>query len=656
MSGLSFLAPVGLIALIGVPLIVLLYMRTTTPGTRKVPATRFWMQAVTPPSDTRRFRPPPITPLFLIHLAVAVLLAVALARPASASFLSDFGSRTQPKHLILVVDGSTSMSAIVDTVRSPTLTRFQVARERIDAQLGDLQNGDIVTVLLLGTQIQTFQASDTVGIADLNETLQDIALPGGRADFNAALRLCQDLLLPGMDDEIVLITDGATAVDPAISARIAAPITMDLIANTGVTDNLAITEISARGAADDPGRQDLFLRVVNFSGTTATTTVAISADSREISTIDISLEPGGSRLITQRMPAGSQRAQGRLTNSTDAQPADDEASLTLAGDGASGLRVTYVSDAPSDLLRALQALPDAQVTVLTVGQYLATEADTRADLVVFEGSVPEQLALPRTPMLIVNPGADFAPVLSIMANPTPVRVVAQSPLLAGVDLAGVTFGQTPAYQMAAGDSEIVGGEDGPLLYQSTSSNGQPIVVMPFDVNLSNFPQRVSFPILIANAVSSLVARSMPASLAVGDPLVVTLRVATTSATLIDTNMRSHTFALDDLTPLGLTHQLTWTDTGQQGLYQLQEFDAAGAQLATSLISVNAGQVQESNLAPNPLLGQSLVSGVDSSQTSAIQERMDLWPIALLAVLGLLGLDWLISLRNQRRLSAAGATA
>ena len=73
------------------------------------------------------------------------------------------------------------------------------------------------------------------------------------------------------------------------------------------------------------------------------------------------------------------------------------------------------------------------------------------------------------------------------------------------------------------------------------------------------------------------------------------------------------------------------------------------QLATALISVNAGQVQESNLKPNPLLGQSLTSGVDVAQTSAAQERMDLWPIALLAVLGLLLVDWAISLRNQRRL-------
>src|SRR4029079_4163316 len=110
MSGLSLLAPLGLLALLGVPLVILLYMRTTTPAARKIPSTRFWLQAVTPPSDTRRFRPPPITPLFLIHLLVAVLLAIALARPASASFLSDFGSRTQPKHLVLIVDGSTSMS------------------------------------------------------------------------------------------------------------------------------------------------------------------------------------------------------------------------------------------------------------------------------------------------------------------------------------------------------------------------------------------------------------------------------------------------------------------------------------------------------------------------------------------------------------------
>ena len=658
MSGFSFLSPLGLIGLIGVPLIVLLYMRTSTPAPRRIPSTRFWKNSLTPPSETRRFRPPPITPLFLIHLLAALLIALAIARPASANYLANLGARTQPRHEIIVLDGSTSMAAIADTIHAPKTTRFDLARDAVHNQLGNLRNGDIVTLLLLGTQVQTFQASDTVAIDDLDSKINRIAIPGGRADLNSALRLCQDLLLPGLDDSILIISDGAVAVDPTVAASIPAPITLDQITNTGTDDNLAITEISARSAAAHPGQQDLFLRVVNFSTDPATTTVSIKADSSEISTIDVSLDPGASRNVTQLVPAGVNRVVASLVDTKDAQPLDDTASITLGGDGASGVRVLMVSDTPSALLKALSALPGSQVSVLTQNQYLAAPDTSGIDLVVFEGGVPAAAALPKLPMLIVNPGADFANSGDVMADPQPIRIVAQSPILTGVDLAGVTFGQTPSYTLGANDTEIVGAADGPLIYQSTSANGEPELVLPFDIGQSNFPQRVSFPILVSNLVSDVVARSVPATLSVGDPLIANLRAATSSVTVLDPGMAAQSFSSDQLAPLGTTHQLTFVDTGAPGLYQVQEKDATGAIITTSAVSVNAGQAQESNLKPNPLLAPGLVSGNSTLETSQMRDVADLWPIVLMIVLGLLTLDWLISLRNQRRtrLARAGGTA
>jgi Ca-activated chloride channel family protein len=646
-NGLSFLSPLGLIGLISIPIVVILYMRTTTPGQRRIPTTRFWKDALTTPSETRRFRPPPITPLFIIHILAALLLTLALARPASAQILSRFGSRTEPKHVILVVDGSTSMSAIADPVHAPHTTRFDLARDHIRNRLGDLHNGDVATVLLLGTQTTTYQASDSVDIGHLSIRLADVPVPGGRADLNAALRLCKDLLLPGMNDEIVIVTDGALSVDPTLAAQTGAPILLDLVTGNGPDDNLAITEISARGSSDEPGRQDLYLRVVNFSTAVTTSTVKITADSVDVSTIDISLDPGSSRTVTQRLPAGTIRAVASLSTS-DAQPADDSASLTLGGDGASGIRIALISDNPSSLLRALNALPGSHVDVLSTNQYLAAGGPGDVDLVVFEGNVPAA-ALASLPMLVVNPGPDFGTAVGTMAAPTPLRVVAQSPLLLGVDLAGVTFGQTTAYQLGANDTEIVGADQGPLLYQSTASNGEPEIVLPFDIAQSNFPLRVSFPILVSNLVNNLVARSVPASLSVGDPLIVNLRSAASSATVIDPALGSHQFASDQLVQVAGTHQITYVDTGQPGLYQVQELDDSGAILTTSLVSINAGHPQESNLKPNPLLAQALVSGNAATVSSQSRNAVDLWPVIMAVVLGLLLVEWILTLRSQRQI-------
>ena len=112
MSGLQFLVPLGLLALIGIPLVILLHMRHTTPVERTVPTLRFWRQVAPAPTDDARWRKPPLTLLLILQLVAVGALGLALARPAVADALAGLTQRTEPRHLVLVLDGSTSMSAI----------------------------------------------------------------------------------------------------------------------------------------------------------------------------------------------------------------------------------------------------------------------------------------------------------------------------------------------------------------------------------------------------------------------------------------------------------------------------------------------------------------------------------------------------------------
>ncbi len=110
----------------------------------------------------------------------------------------------------------------------------------------------------------------------------------------------------------------------------------------------------------------------------------------------------------------------------------------------------------------------------------------------------------------------------------------------GVDLAGVTFGQIPVLTVESDDIEVVGAEGGPLIYRTRTSADQEAIVLAFDIGLSNLPVRVAFPILVANVVDDLVDRGLPASLAAGDPLTLTVGsdVAAVSITLPDGTVRT----------------------------------------------------------------------------------------------------------------------
>ena len=656
MSGLELLAPAGLIALLGIPLVVLFHMRQTTPVVRDVPTLRFWRLAVREEADQERFKRPPITLLFILHLLLILLLGIALARPAASRALGGLGSRTEPRHVILLLDGSTSMSAIDPATGQPL---FESARRIALGRLGDLREGDVATVILMGTHSSTYEATDTAGMRSISERIRSVPLPGGRADLNAALDLTSDLLLPSMSDHVVLVTDGALAADPAVVERVGAPI--ELVSLASGNDNLAITDIATRASPSNPGQQQLYARIVNFGATAITAPVVITADGIEVSRADFTFEPGGQgEELIQNLPAGAATVEIAV-EAVDALPADNRASSVLVQGNEFGLRILYVADLPSKLQRALAVLPGATITLASPTEAAATKIEGAFDLVVYEHALPPT-QLPNTPVLLVNPPTGgLLPIAGVMANPLADRVRAQDLLLRGVELAGVTFGQTPIHQLDGTATEIVGASDGPLIYRAIApATGQPMVVLAFDVALSNLPQRVAFPILIANIAGELAPSPLPSAAALGEPLVyrpkagaATVRITPPIGEPLDLEIGVDTGATEDEAAAGVEpaeqlRQTTYADTGVPGLYQVTELDARGDPIGGGRFVVNAGHPRESDLTPNPELAGALATARSTGDTGIGNALADLWPALAAAAFALLLLEWLVTLLPRRR--------
>ncbi|MCA9877227.1 MAG: BatA domain-containing protein, partial [Thermomicrobiales bacterium] len=277
---MTLLAPLSLAALIGVPLIVLFHMRHTTPPQRPVASLRFWQAADPRPAEERRLRRPPFSLPLLLQILAVVLLAIALARPATASQIAAIapGLHGEPRHLMLLLDGSTSLAA---TPPGAEQSRWESARQAALAQLASLREGDVATFMLLGAHPLTETASSNAGLVSLRQRLAELPQPGGRADLDAALALAADLRLPNLERSLVLITDGAVTVDPGVAAATGAPITL-LIAGGEPADrargNLAVTEIVARSATDGSGTLALFASLANFGTEPVATSVTVVGD------------------------------------------------------------------------------------------------------------------------------------------------------------------------------------------------------------------------------------------------------------------------------------------------------------------------------------------------------------------------------------------
>ena len=195
---------------------------------------------------------------------------------------------------------------------------------------------------------------------------------------------------------------------------------------------------------------------------------------------------------------------------------------------------------------------------------------------------------------------------------------AGDPLLDGVDLSGATFGPTPTFALAAGDEEIVGAAEGPLLYR-TAINGQPAVVLTIDPEASNLPKRVAFPVLIANVVAALAPDGVPAAVPLGEPLVYEPRAATASVAIVPPSGEPALLPVFSAAETGrrrcadsVSREIVYTDTGSAGAYSVTETDAAGIALGSTRFVVNAGHPRESDLRPNPDLAATLANATGAA--------------------------------------------
>jgi hypothetical protein len=640
MNGMQLLAPLGLFALVGIPLVIFFHMRHTTPLERPVPTLRFWQQISPAPTDEARFRRPPISLLLLLQLLAVGALGLALARPAVADAWAGLTQRTEPVHLVILLDGSTSMSA-VDTENGKT--RFDAGKSLALQRIGQLHDGDVASVLVLGSSVRSFEATDSAGMRSLTDRLKTLALPGGRADLNNALSLTSNLVLPDMDNQIVVITDGAVSADPSVVATVGAPIELLQVGRASAA-NLAVVEMNAKASSANANETALFARLANFGGTDANATVSVLADGVEVQSINVPIPAGQTVDFTSNaLPAGVSRLRLEL-RSDDVLPADNSAELVLARDSDLAQRILLVSDTPLVLQRALSALPGAQVTTISTTEHLSGNIDGGPfDLVVFEDYTPASASDITTPVLFVHPPVDdeLLPATGVMTTATVQHLRSGDPLLDGVDLTGLEFGETPIHELGPNDAEVVEGESGPLIYRGiVPSASEPMVVIAFDLQGSPLPQRIAFPILMANIVRDLAPAALPASAVLGEPLTLqprtgaaTIRIAAPDGTSTDIPVT--------LSSGGNPDPAIYSQTSQAGEYTVQELDSKGQPTASGVFVVNAGHPVESNLTANPDLPGVLASAQASPESGSTRQRLgDLWPALAAVALGVLAIEWL----------------
>src|SRR5262245_20050158 len=177
---MTFLLPLGLLALLTLPVILVLHLLRERRRRVAVPSLLLW-QNLPRKREGERIRRLPLTLLLLLHLLVAALIGLALGWPQLAGALG--GTARQ---IAIIIDTSTSMAA-----RAGASTRFALARERARTALSGLESGDRAILIAAGPTARVVASASATDVSALLGALDQLRPGGTGTDLSGALTLAE---------------------------------------------------------------------------------------------------------------------------------------------------------------------------------------------------------------------------------------------------------------------------------------------------------------------------------------------------------------------------------------------------------------------------------------------------------------------------------
>ncbi len=535
------LAPttLALAAALTVPTLLALYMLKLRRRPARVSTIQFWPQAsqdVQANIPLRLIRP---SLLLFLHLLILALFLTALGRPAIMDE-SGGGSR-----VVLILDTSASMAASDAPANAGTrLDLAQTrARELADSILRSGAGGEVAVVALAKepTILSPFSSSRRL----IREAIDRATQTDEPGDLPRTLRVVESMALDSEDETrpppvAILLSDGsfAPSTEPARAAarvrfeRIGpepSPTTTTNAPNTPPDDhaNAGIITLAAARDADDPALVRVFVEALNAARAPAEVPLAISLDGRVIDRSVLKL-PGtspdgapGRASTTIPLRASTGGVILASLGTTDLLASDNAAALTLDAPQRpviwlvtrSGQRPDTGSDAL--LRKALEELRPQRLDTIDELEYarrLAARADADASLIVL--SSVRSSRTPLAPTLSFGtppplPGLD-------VTGPGPGARAAfwdrEHPLLRNVSLDSLAVAQTLKVTAtpALRSREIARASAGPLILVAEHAGLRHVAIL-FELDQSNWPILLGFPIFLADATDFLTLRGEASS-------------------------------------------------------------------------------------------------------------------------------------------------
>ena len=613
---MNLLTPTALTLSLLLPLIVLMYLLKLRRQEQDVSSTYLWQRLVRDVEANAPWQRLRANLLMFLQLLFLIALIIAIAQPFF------WAENISGNALILIVDTSASMAA---TDVEPS--RLEAAKAQAQSFVNQATEETRITVITAGhqTQVQVASSQDRRLVL---QAINDIEVSMSESDLSTALQLSSAIASRQPDTQTIILSDG----------RVTLPQRLNLNGflsyyPIGIGDNnQGISAISfQQNPSGDNGT--VFAQITNYSMEDVTRRVELYADGNLIDAAEIPLSPGSQAVYLQdSVPAEIESIRVQLSGQ-DAFELDDQA--WAVSSLSEPVNVLMVSEGNRFLEVSLSLLPNISLASTTPAEYTLSP-DQTADITIFDNFTPQDETLPAGSILFIAPpeSTNLFTLTGILEQPSPRAVDITDPILENIAISSINIFEANHYAQPDWARVIVTGDstadNGPLLFYG-SPDGQRVAVLAFQLQNSDLPLQVAFPLLTANLLNWL-APNQGVITTAAENTFATLNVSLPleAATVTITPPEGRSFQTNTENPGHLT-----LEGVPPGIYEIHWGDEASTQTVVNFFSPAESQIQ-------PADNLALLTGSAAENTETVQPaKQIIWRPFAITALVLLLLEWFI---------------
>ena len=459
---MSLTYPLGMLALIAIPVLILIYIIKNKYTEKTVSSTYLWTL-----SEQFIKKRMPISRIvgilsLILQILAVVLIAFSISHPS-------FVLPRAAKEYCFILDGSGSMTAT-----DGDATRFEEGKAKIASMIDESTKGSVYSLIYVGKSSQTVYR----GYSDKGRALRllnDLDVSYCSSTVTDALGVAQEIFDENPSVAVYLVTDKSYTRTENISVI--------NVSNGG--NNYAVSEVSY-GLAD--GKLNVACNVISYENPAKLELeLYLDGASQPTAKGEVDVKTLSSTPYTFSIEGRTELRSARVVvKNADIQPLDNEA-IVYNVDYENSSRTLLVSDYPFYIQAGLLSTGNSQIDVVKTEDYTDR---TGYDLYIFDSFTPAELPKDGA-VWFFNPQSSLSGTnfnFQDVAYPSKMTEYSKSTahsvqnLLSGVSKKGFVLSKYVKCGLSGKFTSLISVDGNPLIFAGLNAYGNREVVFAFDLH------------------------------------------------------------------------------------------------------------------------------------------------------------------------------